>query len=164
MNLIVAVDKNWAIGQDNKLLAHIPEDMKFFREKTMNQVVIMGRKTLESFPGKNPLKNRINIVITTDKTYQKDEIIIVHSIEEAIIEAQKYNKEIFVIGGGTIYRQMLEYCDTVYITKIDIICSEADTFFQNMDNLNNWEIKEFSPIKEYKDLKYQFITYKKTGR
>ena len=107
MNLIVAVDKNWAIGQDNKLLAHIPEDMKFFREKTMNQVVIMGRKTLESFPGENPLKNRINIVITTDKTYKKENAIIVSSIEEAIIEAKKHNKDVFVIGGASIYKQML---------------------------------------------------------
>ena len=161
MNLIVAVDKLWAIGKDNDLLVHIPEDMSFFREKTLNQVVIMGRKTLESFPGQKPLKNRINIVITKDKTYKKDDVIIVNSIEEAIKEANKHSKEVFIIGGGAIYRQMLDYCDTAYITKINVISTDADTFFPNIDAKQNWEVVEESNEKEHENIKYKFVKYKK---
>ena len=100
MNLIVAVDKNWAIGNGNKLLVSIPQDMKFFRETTMGKVVVMGRKTLESFPGGQPLKKRTNIVITGDRNYDVKDAIVVHSIEEALEELKKYDQDdIYVIGG-----------------------------------------------------------------
>ena len=99
MNLIVAVDKNWAIGMDNKLLVSIPQDMKFFRETTKGKVVAMGRKTLESFPGGQPLKNRVNVVLTSDKKYNVKGTVVVHSIDEMVEELKKYNDEdIFVIG------------------------------------------------------------------
>ena len=93
MNLIVAVDKNWAIGKENKLLVSIPQDMKFFRETTMGKVVVMGRKTLESFPGGQPLKQRTNIVLTTDKNYSVKDAIVVHTIDELLEELKKYNDE-----------------------------------------------------------------------
>ena len=93
MNLIVAVDKNWAIGMDNKLLVSIPQDMKFFRETTKGKVVAMGRKTLESFPGGQPLKNRVNVVLTTDKNYKVKDTVIVHTIEEMVDELKKYGIE-----------------------------------------------------------------------
>ena len=89
MNLIVAVDENWAIGYNNELLVSIPDDMKFFRETTTGKVVIMGRKTLESFPGGRPLKNRVNIVITKKEDYEVDGAVVVHSVEEAVNEASK---------------------------------------------------------------------------
>ena len=99
MNLIVAVDKNWAIGMNNKLLVSIPQDMKFFRETTKGKVVAMGRKTLESFPGGQPLKNRVNVVLTSDKNYQVKGTVVVHTIEEMVEELKKYeDEEIFVIG------------------------------------------------------------------
>ena len=111
MNLIVAVDSNWAIGKENKLLVSIPQDMKFFRETTKGKVVAMGRKTLESFPGGQPLKNRVNVVLTTDKNYKVKDTVIVHTIEEMLDELKKYDSEdIFVIGGESIYRQLLPYC------------------------------------------------------
>ena len=91
MNLIVAVDSNWAIGKENKLLVSIPQDMKFFRETTKGKVVAMGRKTLESFPGGQPLKNRVNVVLTTDKNYKVKDTVIVHSVEEMVEELKKYN-------------------------------------------------------------------------
>ena len=101
MNLIVNVDKNWAIGKDNKLLVSIPQDMKFFRETTTGKIVVMGRKTLESFPGGQPLKNRTNIVLTTDPDYKAGDAVIVHSMEELMEELKKYaRKDIFVIGRG----------------------------------------------------------------
>ena len=118
MNLIVAVDSNWAIGKENKLLVSIPQDMKFFRETTKGKVVAMGRKTLESFPGGQPLKNRVNVVLTTDKNYKVKDTVIVHTIEEMVDELKKYDSEdIFVIGGESIYRQLLPYCTKAYITK-----------------------------------------------
>ena len=127
MNLIVAVDKNWAIGLGNKLLVSIPADMKFFRQTTTGKVVVMGRKTLESFPGGQPLKNRTNIIITRDPAYQVKDGIVVSTIEEAVEELKKYKEEdIFVIGGESIYRQMLPYCKTAFVTKIDH-AYDADT-------------------------------------
>ena len=100
MNLIVAADKNWGIGKDNKLLVSIPSDMKFFRQETMGKVVVMGRKTLESFPNGLPLKNRTNVVLTSDKNYQVKDAVIVHSIGEVLEELKKYDdNEIYVIGG-----------------------------------------------------------------
>ena len=111
MNLIVAVDKNWAIGLHNKLLVSIPADMKFFRETTMGKVVVMGRKTLESFPGGQPLKKRTNIVLTSDKNYKVKDAVVVNSVEALLEELRQYNDEdIYVIGGGSILRQILPYC------------------------------------------------------
>ena len=120
MNLIAAVDKNWAIGCKNKLLVSIPADMKFFRETTIGKVVVMGRKTLESFPNGMPLKKRTNIVLTHDKTYKVPDAILVHSMEELHEELKKYpSEDIYVIGGETIYKQLLDECDVAHITKID---------------------------------------------
>ena len=131
MNIIVAVDKNWAIGKENKLLVSIPADMKFFRSTTTGKVVVMGRKTLESFPNGLPLKNRTNIVLTKDKNYKVKDAIIVHSIEEALEELKNYaSEDVYVIGGDSIYAQMLPYCDTAHVTKIDF-GYEADAWFPN---------------------------------
>ena len=161
MNLIVAVDKNWAIGCGNKLLVSIPQDMKFFRETTMGKVVVMGRKTLESFPGGQPLKKRTNIVITGDKNYDVKDAIVVHSIEEALEELKKYNKEdIYVIGGESIYRQMLPYCTLAHVTKIDH-AYEADTYFPNLDEMDEWEITGVSEEQTYFDLEYEFVRYER---
>lgn len=132
MNLIVAVDKNWGIGYQNNLLVRIPADQRFFRETTTGKVVIMGRKTLESFPGGQPLKNRTNIVISKDKNYQVKGAIVVHSIEEALQKVEDIpTEDIYVIGGASIYEQMLPLCDTAHITKIDY-AYQADTFFQTL--------------------------------
>ena len=129
MNLIAAVDKNWAIGCKNKLLVSIPADMKFFRETTTGKVVVMGRKTLESFPNGQPLKKRVNIVLTRDKNFKAGDAIIVHSMEELREELKKYpSEDIYVIGGETIYKQLLDDCDVAHITKIDY-AFEADAYF-----------------------------------
>ena len=108
MNLIVAVDNNWAIGSKNELLIRIPNDHKHFREETTGKVVVLGRKTLETFPQGMPLKNRINIILSKDPNYQVKDAIVVHSIEELLEELKKYDEEnIYIIGGESIYRQML---------------------------------------------------------
>lgn len=161
MNLIVAVDKNWAIGCRNKLLVSIPADMKFFRETTMGKVVVMGRKTLESFPGGQPLKNRTNIVITRDKNYKVKDAIVVTSVEEALEELKKYDeKEIYIIGGESVYRQFLPYCKTAYITKVDH-AYEADTYFPNLDEMQDWKMTGISDEQTYFDLEYIFTRYER---
>ena len=161
MNLIVAVDKNGAIGNQNKLLVSIPADMKFFRETTMDKVVVMGRKTLESFPNGLPLKKRTNIVITRDKNYQVKDAIVVHSVEEAVEELKKYSEEeIYVIGGESIYRQMLPYCKVAHVTKINH-AYEADTFFPNLDEMEDWKVTGISDEQTYFDLEYEFVRYER---
>lgn len=159
MNLIAAADKNWGIGYKNKLLVSIPSDMKFFRETTTGKVIVMGRKTLESFPNGMPLKNRTNIVLTSNKDYRVKDAIIVHTLEELYKELEKYNSDdIYVIGGESVYRQLLPYCDTAYITKIDH-AFQADTFFPNLDEMENWEMTQVSEEQTCFDLEYMFTKY-----
>ena len=162
MIMIVAADEKWGIGINGDLLTPLPEDMKFFREKTKDSVIIMGRKTLLSFPNGKPLKNRVNIVITTDKNFIEEGCIVCHSIEEAAEISKNYsNKEAFVVGGGTVYRQMLKYCDTAYITKIYKTFDEADTFIDNLDTIEEWVVAEESDLKEHNGLNFRFVTYKR---
>ena len=161
MNAIVAADKNWAIGYKNKLLVSIPADMKFFRQMTGGKVVVMGRKTLESFPNGLPLKNRTNIVLTGNPNYHVKDAVIVHTTEELLEELKKYDEEeIFVIGGESIYRMMLPYCSKVYVTKIDH-AYQADTYFPNLDQLEDWEMTEVSEEHTCFDLEYVFSTYER---
>jgi len=164
MKAIAAVDSNWGIGRDNRLLISIPEDMRFFRETTSGGVVIMGRKTLESFPGGRPLKNRVNIVFTRNPLYEKEGVIVVHSFEELRDALREHSSmEAFVIGGASIYRQMVPMCDTVYITKVDK-AYEADAFFPDLDADPEWEAAEESELKEYEGLTYRFVTYRRSGK
>lgn len=161
MNLIVAVDKNWAIGYKNELLVRIPADQRFFREETTGKVVIMGRNTLESFPGGQPLKNRINIVITAKEDYKVKDAIVVHSIEEALEQVKDYKTEdIYVIGGTSIYEQMLDYCRVAHVTKINY-SYEADTYFPNLDKREDWKVVGESEEQTYYDLEYVFTKYEK---
>ena len=164
MNLIVAVDSNWAIGKENKLLVSIPQDMKFFRETTKGKVVAMGRKTLESFPGGQPLKNRVNVVLTTDKNYKVKDTVIVHSVEEMVEELKKYNSEdVYVIGGQKIYEQLLDACDVAHITKIDY-AYDADAYFPNLDEKPEWKITADSEEQTYFDLEFYFYKYERVQK
>lgn len=162
MQAIVAADNNWGIGYQNRLLVSIPSDMKFFRQKTTGNVVVMGRKTLESFPNGLPLKNRVNIVLTKNKNYQVKDAVIVHSIDEVLEELKKYDDddEIYVIGGGKVYEELLPYCDVAHVTKIDF-AFEADTHFPNLDEDPEWEITASSDEQTYFDLEYTFVKYER---
>lgn len=161
MNVIAAVDKNWGIGYDNKLLVSIPADMKLFRQTTSGKVVVMGRKTLESFPGGLPLKNRVNIVLTKNKDYHVKGAVICHTVEAVLEEVKKYSDDdVYVIGGETIYRQFLPYCRLAHITKIDH-AYQADAHFPNLDELPGWEITADSEEQTYFDLEYRFLQYEK---
>ena len=161
MNLIAAVDENWAIGKNNQLLVSIPADMKFFRTTTTGKVVVMGRKTLESFPNGLPLKNRTNIVLTHDKSYKVKDAIIVYSMDELWEELKKYDSDdIYVIGGESIYRQLVDACDVAHITKIDF-AYDADAYFPNLDEKTDWELTADSEEQTYFDLICHFLKYEK---
>ncbi len=160
MKIIASCDKNNAIGKNNKLLVSIPSDMKRFREITTGNVVVMGRKTLESFPNQGPLENRINIVLTKDISFKMKGVIAVHSMEELEAELSKYDSDrIYVIGGATVYEQLIDKCDTLLITRIDY-AYEADTFFPKIDE-SKWKIVSESEEQIYFNLEYTYVEYKR---
>lgn len=161
MNAIVAVDKNWAIGNKGKLLVSIPSDMKRFREITTGKVVVLGRKTMATFPNGMPLKNRTNIVLTKDINYKAGDAIIVHSIDELLEELKNYNSEdIYIIGGDSVYKQMLPYVDICEVTKIRY-AYEADSYFPNLEKDENWVIDSESEEQTYFDTEYTFQRWKR---
>lgn len=161
MNLIVAVDRNWAIGYKNELLVRIPNDHKYFREVTTGKVVVLGRKTLETFPQGQPLKNRTNIILSRNKDYKVKDAIVVHSIDELMEELKQYNSEdVFIIGGESIYREMLPYCDVAHVTKIDH-AYQADAYFPNLDKTGEWVITAESEEQTYFDIEYVFLKYER---
>ena len=159
MQLIVAVDNNWAIGNGNKLLVRIPEDQKFFRDTTMGKVVVLGRKTLDEFPNGLPLKGRTNIIMSGNTDYKVKDGIVVHSKEELFAELRGYeSNDIFVIGGESIYNMLYPYCDTAHVTKIDYDY-QADRYFPNLDKDDNWRIVADSDEHTYFDIEYYFYKY-----
>lgn len=161
MKAIVAVDENWAIGYHGELLVRIPSDQKYFREETIGKVIILGRKTLETFPNRRPLKNRTNMILSTRKDYTVPDATVVHSVEELLEECKKYPQEdIYSIGGESIYKLLLPYCDTVHVTKIDH-SYQADAFFPNLDRDPDWKITADSEEQVYFDLTYHFLKYER---
>ena len=156
ITLIAAIGKNNELGKGNKLLWHIPEDLNFFKENTMNKKIIMGLNTLNSLP--KLLPGRKHIVLTHRNLKLDPEILVFHSITELLEYIKSLNEEVMVIGGGQIYKQMIEYANKLIITKIDE-AKEADTFFPKIDN-NKWNCELLSEH-EYKDIKYKHLIYKK---
>ncbi len=159
MQLIAAVSENWGIGKDNALLFRIPQDMKFFREMTTGKVVVMGRKNLESFPGGKPLKNRTNIVLSKNPEFKCDGAEVCSSVEE-VLKLPYDDEDIFVIGGETVYRQMLEYCDICYITKV-YETVPADKFMVNLDEADDWRLTEESEEIQDNGHTIQFCRYER---
>lgn len=161
MNIIVAADSNWAIGRNGNLLVKIPNDQKIFRQMTAGKVVVYGRKTLETFPQQQPIQGRTNIILSKNKSYQVKGAMVVHSLEELLEELKQYDSEdVYIIGGQSIYEQMLPYCDTVHVTKIDY-AYQADAHFPNLDEMTEWQITADSEEQTYFDLEYVFLKYEK---
>ena len=159
MKIIVACDKNWGIGKDGRLLVSIPSDMKRFKELTVGNVIVAGRKTVETFPSGLALPDRTNIILTKDPSYKLRDAIIAHSIEELDTILKDYDPEnVFVVGGESIYTQLLDRCDTAYITKIDYEYN-ADAHFPNLDTNPDWEKVSESDEMTYFNLEYRFTTY-----
>lgn len=163
MNAIVVVDANWAIGRDNELLFSLPTDMKRFRSLTLDGTVILGRKTLDSFPGGKPLPHRRNIVITHNVDFDREGCEIVDSPEAALeLAADTEDDKLWVIGGGSVYTTLLDQCKRVYLTKVDTVAEGADTFFPNLDKLPNWEVEATSDVVEENGFTYRFVDYVNT--
>ena len=161
MKIIVAADKKWGIGYRNKLLVSIPKDMKHFKECTTGNVIVLGRKTMETFPGGRPLPNRTNIVLSGNKNLKIEGATVVNDIQALLEELKKYDSDsVYIVGGESIYRQMLPYCDTAIVTKIDHAYS-ADAFFTDLDSDPEWEIADESDEEYYFDVIYTFTTYKR---
>ena len=161
MKTIVNVDKNWGIGLGDKLINHIPADMKFFKEKTTGNVVVMGKTTFLTFPGQKALPNRVNIVLTTDHEWSADNVIVCHSLDELFEQLERYDTNtVFVIGGSKVYEQLLPYCDTAYVTKVETE-KEADRFFPDLDAIDGWKLTDEGEVFEHNDVKFRFTTYRK---
>ncbi len=161
MKLIAAADSNWAIGFKGELLVRIPKDQKTFREMTTGKVVVLGRKTLKTLPQGLPLKERTNIILSRDKSLAVKGAQVVHSTEELMEAVKKYDPDdVYVIGGESIYRQLLPYCDTAHITRIGH-SYEADAFLPDLDKDPEWTVAEESDEETYFDLEYRFVRYER---
>ena len=158
MNLIVAVDQNWAIGKDGDQLVYLKEDLKRFRTLTSGHTVILGRKTLATFPGGRPLKNRRNLILSRNPQFQAEGAEVFASVEELV---QQADGDAFVIGGASVYEQLLPHCDTAYITKIHA-AFPADTYFPDLDKSEDWEVIEESESLEQDGIAYHYVTYRRT--
>lgn len=162
MKLIVAVDQENNIGYKGNLLFHIKDDMKYFRKETLGKTVVMGRKTLESFPGRSPLKDRSNIVLSRDNSYNPDGCTVVHSVDELMSLISGFDSDsVYVIGGAEIYRLLLPYCNTALITKVYKTVQSADKKFPDLGT--SWILSEESPLYNDGNLSYKFLKYVKTG-
>lgn len=163
MNLIVAVDRNYGIGNNNDLLFNIKQDMQYFKEKTTGKIVVMGDRTLLSFPNAKPLKNRTNIVLSSDKNFNVEGAIVVRSLDELFAELCKYDSnDIYIIGGAFVYNAMLPYCNTAYITKINSE-KKADRSIIKIEELPNWYLKNQSETFTENGIDFSFCTYENTS-
>ncbi len=156
MEAIVAVYRDWGIGNEGSQPIVIPEDRKRFKEMTEGGTIIIGRKTLEDFPDGKPLPNRTNIVLT----HQDIEIpgaIVAHSVEE-VLELTKGKENVYVCGGSSIYLQLLHHCSKIHLTRIHAM-PKTDRIFLNLDNDFNWSLEAESPDYEYNGIKYSFVEY-----
>lgn len=164
MRILASVDNNWGIGKDGKLLVSIPEDMQLFRQETYGNVVIMGRKTLESLPNNSALIGRVNIVLTRNTSYKAKDVIVCHTVEQVLEKIKEYpDKNVYVIGGESIYEQFLPYCDEADITRIDY-AYDADVHFPDLDHDNHWQVTARSEEKTYFDIIYEFVRYDRVKR
>jgi len=159
MKLIAAVSENWGIGKDNRLLFNIPKDMKFFRETTLGKTVILGRKNLESFPLGKPLKSRTNVVLTHDADFSCEGAITVNGIDE-LLSLDCVGEDSFVIGGESIYKQLLPYCDICYITKVHET-ADCDKFMVNLDKSDEWQLVSETEKEEDNGHIISFCVYKR---
>ncbi len=161
MKAIVAVDKNWAIGNKGQLLVSIPADMKMFRNETMGKVIVYGRKTLETFPMQKVLEGRTNIVLSGNPDLSVKGATVAHSIEELFEILKEYDTDdVYIIGGDIVYKQLVPYCDMIHVTKIDY-AYDADAYFPNLDEDPAWVMTGESEEQTYFDIPYTFALYEK---
>ena len=162
MKMIAAVDRNWSIGKDGNLLVRIPEDQKFFKRMTLGKTVVMGRKTLDSLPGGRALKDRRNIVLTRNQDFARENVTVVHSVEEALSLLKEIPADdVMIIGGEMIYRAFLPCCDGAWITMVDA-AFEADSRIPDLDREPGWSMVSESEPAEFNGISYTFREYRHT--
>ena len=159
MKLIVAVDRNWAIGKDGDQLVYIPEDLKRFKALTTGHPVILGRKTLATFPGGRPLKGRRNLILSRDPAFAPEGAEVFRDLETLLAAAPE---DSFVIGGASVYAALLDRCDTAYVTKIEQSFPGADCFFPDLDARPDWRVEEEGPELEDQGVRFRYVTYRRT--
>lgn len=171
MKAIVAVDEKWGIGCSGKLLFKIPEDMKHFRRVTLGSIIVMGHTTFESLPGRQPLKDRVNVVLSRDDNFFAEGVHICHSVDELLRFISKYdgmdcsnrdcsNRDCFIIGGESVYQQLMPYCSEVLVTRVEG-SFPADRFFPDIARDTSFRLEEESGRHEYNGLGYRFCSYVK---
>ena len=161
MILIASAGLNWEIGFNNDLLFYAPDDLKFFKSQTIDNVVIMGRRTFESLPGQKPLKNRENIILTTDKNFKVDGATVYHNVDDLLSYIKDIeDRKVFVMGGASVYKLLLPYCNTALITQF-YATKEADRFLPNLSNHPEWKLSSRSKKMEYEGLEFTFDTYER---
>ena len=159
MKIIVCIAQNYAIGSNNDLLFSLPPDMKFFRETTLGKVIVMGRSTLDSFPGGKALKNRVNIVLTRDKNFSRENTIALHSVDEVLDYVKQFDSDdVYIIGGAQVYEAFEPYCDGALVTKVRK-SPDADKFFFNIDDSPFWQKDYESELMNHEDLQFTFSRY-----
>ncbi len=159
MKAILSADLNWGIGCGGKLLKRVPEDMKFFRNMTAGKVVVMGRETFESLPGMQPLKDRVNIVLSKKGHFDNEKIIVCSSIDDLADKLKGYHSDdIFVIGGGSVYNQLLTYCSEAYVTRFETFF-RADRYFPNLDVMENWKLISESEQHIFEEMNFKYLKY-----
>lgn len=163
MILILTADENWRIGLKGKMLVDLSEDLKRFKEKTTGNIIIMGRSTLEAMPGEKALPNRINLVMTRNKDFKQEGIIAINSVEDLFETLHRINrdksKKVFVTGGESIVKQLLQYCNKAYITKILKDFKEHDTSIPNLDELDGWKKVWEGDIIRQNSIEYRYVDY-----
>lgn len=159
MNLIVAVDRNWAIGKDGDQLVYLSEDLKHFKALTTGHPVILGRKTLATFPGGRPLKGRRNMILSRNPGFSPEGAEVFQNLP-ALLEAAP--EDAFVLGGASVYAALLDKCDTAYVTKIEASFPGPDCFFPNLDRLPQWRVTDEGPALEEQGLRFRYVTYRRT--
>lgn len=161
MNLYVTADVNWAIGNNDNLLIQIPRSQKMFLEETKGKVLVMGRKTLSTMPQGLPLAGRTNIILSKNTEFQVKNATVVHSVEELLAELEQYpSEEIYVVGGESVYRQLLTYCNVAHVVKLDHAYN-ANKYFPNLDKDSEWKLTADSDELTYFDIAYEFLRYER---
>ena len=158
MNLIVAVDQNWAIGKGGDQLCYLKEDLKRFQALTLGRAVILGRKTLATFPGGRPLKGRDNLILSRDPRFGAEGARVFHDMDSLLAAAPA---DSFVIGGESVYRTLLPHCDTAYVTKIGHAFPDADVWFPDLDTDPAWKVIQKDPPLDQDGLEYRYVTYER---
>ncbi len=159
MNLIVAVDRNWAIGKDGDQLVYLSEDLKHFKALTTGHPVILGRKTLATFPGGRPLKGRRNMILSRSPGFAPEGAEVFQNLP-ALLEAAP--EDAFVLGGASVYAALLDRCGTAYVTRIEASFPGPDCFFPNLDRLPQWHVTDEGPTLEEQGLRFRYVTYRRT--